>query len=79
MSKKFIEVTTDHPTTEDVYTLLLQVNQIVQIQPEVIVESELQHEPVAVVVLTSGETLILKNTYNSLMKQLDEMNMVVRS
>ena len=79
MSNKFIEVITDHPTTESVYTLLLQVNQIVQIRPEFIVESEPQHEPVAVVVMTSGETLILKNTYNSLMKQLDEINMVVRS
>ena len=79
MSQKFIEVTTDHPSTEDVYKLLLQVGQIVQIRPEFNVEGSLQHEPVAVVVLTSGETMILKNTYKNLMNQLDEVNMVVRS
>ena len=31
MSQRFIEVTTDHPTNEEPYKLLLQIEQIVQI------------------------------------------------
>ena len=31
MSQKFIEVITDHPTTEEEYSLLLHIEQIVQI------------------------------------------------
>lgn len=79
MSHKFIEVTTDHPTTGEIYKLLLQIDQVVQVQPEVKIQTEPQHEPLAVVVLTSGETIILKNTYNSLVKQFNEVNMVMRS
>ncbi len=79
MSQKFIEVTTDHPSTGETYKLLLQLEQVVQIRPEMKVESEPQHDPVAVVVMTSGETLVLKNSYMNLLHQLDEVNMLVRS
>lgn len=78
MSQRFIEVTADHPTTEDTYKLLLQIEQIVQIRPEVIMKTESNHDPIAIVTLTSGETLVLKNSYASVAAKLDEVNMVVR-
>ncbi|TLF51721.1 hypothetical protein FEI13_07170 [Halomonas urmiana] len=78
MSHKFIEVITNYPTTEKDYPLLLHIDQIVQIRPEIEAENEPLHEPVAVVTLTSGETLILKNTYQRLIQGLDEVHMVFR-
>ncbi|MFC6671906.1 hypothetical protein [Marinobacterium aestuariivivens] len=78
MSQRFIEVTTDHPTNEEPYKLLLQIGQIVQIRPELIMTSEPKHDPIAIVTLTTGETLALKNSYASVAAELDEVNMVVR-
>lgn len=78
MSPKFIEVITDYPTTEKDYPLLLHLDQIVQIRPENEAENEPVHEPVAIVILATGETLILKNTYKRLVQALDQVNMVLR-
>jgi len=78
MSQKFIEVTTDHPTTEDVYKMLLQIEQIVQVRPEIIMNTESIHDPAAIVTLATGEILALKNSYASVVAELDEVNMVVR-
>jgi len=78
MGHRFIEVTTDHPTNESTYKLLLQIEQIVQIRPELIMSSESKHEPIAIVTLTTGETLTLKNSYARVAARLDEVNMVVR-
>jgi len=78
MSQRFIEVTTDHPTNESTYKLLLQIEQIVQIRPEMMMSSEPKHDPIAIVTLTTGETLALKNSYASICAELDEVNMVVR-
>ncbi|MCG6658172.1 hypothetical protein HOP52_10440 [Halomonas campisalis] len=78
MSHRFIEVVTDYPTTEQVYTLLLQIEQIVHIRPEAEAENEPRHEPGAVVTLANGEVLILKTPYAKLAQELDEVNMVLR-
>ena len=78
MSQRFIEVTTDHPTNESTYKLLLQIERIVQIRPETIMSSESKHDPVAIVTLSTGETLPLKNSYASIAAELDEVNMLVR-
>ncbi|MCH4562455.1 hypothetical protein MKP05_04805 [Halomonas sp. EGI 63088] len=78
MSHRFIEVITDYPTTEEEYVLLLHLDQIAQIRPEIEAENEPRHEPVAVVTLTSGETVILKNSFKSVVKRLTEAKMVMR-
>ncbi|NVK40344.1 MAG: hypothetical protein HWE39_03805 [Oceanospirillaceae bacterium] len=78
MSQKFLEVTTDHPTTESTFKMLIQVEQIVQIRPELIMQTESKHNPVAIITLTTGETLALKNSYASIAAKLDEVNMVVK-
>lgn len=78
MSQRFIEVTTDHPTNESTFKLLLQIEQIVQIRPEMMMSSESKHDPIAIVTLTTGETIALKNSYSSIAAELDEVNMVVR-
>ncbi len=78
MSQRFIEVITDHPTNESTYKLLLQIEQIVQIRPEMLMSSESKHDPIAIVTLSTGETLALKNSYASIAARLDEGNMVVR-
>ncbi len=77
MSHKFIEVTTEYPTTGVDYKLLLQIDQIVQIRPETRVETEPKHDAVAVVSLSTGETLVLKNTFVSVASELSEVNMVL--
>ncbi|PXY00013.1 hypothetical protein [Halomonas sp. LBP4] len=78
MSNRFIEVITDYPTTEEEYVLLLHLDQIAQIRPEIEAENEPRHEPVAVVTLTSGEMVILKNSFKSVVKRLSEAKMVMR-
>ncbi|NVK40354.1 MAG: hypothetical protein HWE39_03855 [Oceanospirillaceae bacterium] len=78
MSQRFIEVTTDHPTNESTYKLLLQIEQIVQIRPEMMMSSESKHDPIAIATLTTGETIALRNSYASIAAELDEVNMVVR-
>ncbi|GGX86011.1 hypothetical protein GCM10007160_11530 [Litchfieldella qijiaojingensis] len=78
MSHRFIEVITDYPTTEEEYVLLLHLDQIAQIRPEIEAENEPRHEPVAVITLTSGETVILKNRFKSVVKRLTEAKMVMR-
>lgn len=78
MSHRFIEVITDFPTTEERYILLLHLDQIAQIRPEIEAENEPRHEPVAVITLTNGEMLILKNSFKSVVKRLTEAKMVMR-
>jgi hypothetical protein len=78
MSHRFIEVITTYPTTEETYTLLLQIEQIVHIRPEAEAENEPRHEPGAVVTLTNGEMLILKTPFRKLAQELDEVSMVLR-
>lgn len=78
MSHRFLEVVSDYPSTEEEFTLLLHLDQIAQIRPEVEAENEPRHEPVAVITLTSGETLILKNSFRSLVKRLHEAKMVMK-
>ncbi|PRY72551.1 hypothetical protein [Halomonas ventosae] len=78
MSHRFIEVITDFPTTEQRYVMLLHLDQIVQIRPEVEAENEPRHEPTAVITLINGETLILKNSFKSVVKRLTEAKMVMR-
>ncbi|MCE0734325.1 hypothetical protein LWH48_16290 [Halomonas sp. G15] len=78
MSHRFIEVITDFPTTEEQYVLLVHLDQIAQIRPEIEAENEPRHEPVAVIILTNGEMLILKNSFKSVVKRLTEAKMVMR-
>lgn len=78
MSYRFLEVITDYPTTEEAYVLLLHLDQIAQIRPEAEAENEPRHEPVAVVILASGEMVILKNSYKSVVKRLSDAKMVMR-
>lgn len=63
MSHRFIGVITDFPTTEEQYVLLVHLDQIAQIRPEIEAENEPRHETVAVIILTNGEMLILKNSF----------------
>lgn len=78
MSQRFIEVITHYPTTEEEYVLLLHIDQIAQIRPEKEAENEPRHEPVAVVTMTNGELLILKNSFQSVVKRLDDVKLVLR-
>lgn len=78
MSHKFIEVVSDYPTTEKDYSLLLNIDQIVQVRAEIETENEPAHDPVAIVTLTTGETLVLRNSYRSLVEQLNKVHMILR-
>ncbi len=78
MSHRFIEVTTTYPTTEEEYILLLQIEQIVHFRPEAEAENEPRHEPGAVVTLTNGEELILKTPFKKLVRELEEVKMILR-
>lgn len=78
MSHKFLEVVSDYPTTEKDYSLLLHIDQIVQVRAEIEVENEPVHAPAAIVTLTSGETLVLRDSYQSLIDQLDRVHLIVR-
>ncbi|ATJ83974.1 hypothetical protein ACFPTY_13150 [Halomonas beimenensis] len=78
MSHRFIEVISDYPSTEEKFTLLLHLDQIAQIRPEIEAENEPRHEPVAVVTLRSGETLILQNSFQSVVKRLHDAKMVMK-
>lgn len=78
MNHKFTEVTAIHPSSEETYQLLLQIDQIVHIRPEAQAETEPHHQPLAIVTLSNGETLTLKNSYKGLVRKFEEINMVVR-
>ncbi|MDN3557759.1 hypothetical protein [Halomonas maura] len=78
MSHRFIEVVSDYPSTEEEFVLLLHLDQIAQIRPEIEAENEPRHEPVAVVTLANGEMLVLKNSFKSVVKRLTEAKMVMR-
>ncbi len=77
MSHRFLEVVSDYPSTEEEFVVLLHLDQIAQIRPEIEAENEPRHEPVAVVTLVNGEMLILKNSFQSVVKRLNEAKMVM--
>ncbi|QTF91882.1 hypothetical protein [Halomonas sp. BM-2019] len=68
------------PTTEEEYTLLLQIEQIEQIEQIVHLRPETEpcYEPGAVVTLTNGEELILKTPFKELVRELEEVKMILR-